>query len=114
LKEDYDVMKTLFSRSALLSTIAAFAGGFAAQALLSPAPAYSQLVIPSPSRPQQRPAATEVDAQHFVLVDDAGHVNAEIRMNNGEPEIVLYDKYGRVGWRATPHAIGIHPVAANQ
>jgi len=107
-------MKNLLSGTAVLSTAAAFAGGFAAQALLSPAPAYSQLVIPPPSRPQPRPAATEVDAQRFVLVDAAGHVNAEIKMNNGEPEIVLYDKEGRVGWRATPHAMGIHPVTVNR
>ncbi len=114
MKEDYGAMKYLLRGTALLSTLAAFAGGFAAQVLLSPAPAFSQLIIPPPSRPQPRPVATEVDAQHFVLVDSTGRVNAEIRMNNGEPEIVLYDKDGRVGWRARPNAMGIHPVAVSR
>ena len=68
----------------------------------------AQLVVPSepPDRPHKRPAATEVDAQRFVLVDPAGKVNGEIRMNDDEPEIILYGKDGRVAWKATIHQRG--------
>jgi hypothetical protein len=107
-------MKKFLSRTALLSAVAGFAGGFVAQEVVSPVPAYSQLIVPAPSRPEQRPAATEVDAQRFVLVDSTGRVNAEIKMKDGAPEFVLYDKDGRVGWRAVPNAFGIHPVEGNR
>lgn len=104
-------MKRWFASTTLLSVLAGFAGAFLSQWLLSPTPAYSQLVIPSPSRPEKRPAATEVDAQRFVLVDARGTVMAEIKINDGQPEIVLYDKQGRVGWKATPNPSGIRPIA---
>lgn len=107
-------MRNWCASTALLSVLAGFAGAFLAQWFVSPTPAYGQLLIPPPSRPERRPAATEVDAQRFVLVDAAGTVMAEIKMNNGLPEIVLYDKEGRVGWKATPNRSGIRPVVVNQ
>jgi len=107
-------MKVLLGPTTFFSVLAGFVGGLVFQWLLSATPAYSQLLIPPPSRPEKRPAATEVDAQRFVLVDSTGRVNAEIKMNNGQPEIVLYDKTGRVGWKATPNSSGIRPIAVGQ
>lgn len=107
-------MKRILSGTALLSAVAGFAGGFVAQEFVSPVRAYGQAIVPGPSRPEWRPAATELDAQRFVLVDATGRVNAEIKMKDGEPEIVLYDKDGRVGWRAVPNAFGIHPVEVSK
>lgn len=98
--------------TALISSVAGFLGGAISQWLVSPHPAYGQLyAVPEPSRPPNRPAATEVDAQSFVLVDSSGKVQAEIKLDDDGPEIVLYDKKGRVGWKATPRSgAGIHPV----
>lgn len=102
-------MHRFLSSGTLLSIAAGLCGGFAAQVLLSPAPLLAELLPPA-MRPHKRPAATEVDAQHFVLVDSSGLVTAEIKLNEGEPEIVLYDKDGRVAWRATTHQHGFQPL----
>lgn len=99
-------MPSLISRPTLLSIAAGFAGGFLSQALFSPQSALAQLVVPPQLRPQKRPPATEVDAQRFALVDSAGNVNAEIKLADSEPEIILYDKEGRPAWRATTHQRG--------
>lgn len=107
-------MKRCFASTTLLSVLAGFAGALLWQGLLSPKPAYSQLVIPVPSRPGNRPTATEVDAQRFVLVDASGSVMAEIKINDRQPEIVLYDKDGRVGWKATPNASGLRPISTHR
>jgi hypothetical protein len=107
-------MKRWLGSTALCSVLAGFAGAFLSQWLLSPTPAYSQLVIPPPSRPDKRAPATEVDAQRFVLVDAKGTVMAEIKMDDGRPAIVLYDKDGRVGWKATPNPSGIRPISVNR
>jgi hypothetical protein len=93
----------------MLSIAAGFLGGLLSQQLLSVGVAHAQMVIPAPSRPGKRPATTEVDAQRFVLVDSSGTVQGEFRMRGEKPEIVLYDKDGRVGWSATPNH-GIRPV----
>ena len=87
----------------LLSAVTGFAGGYAAQ-----------LDIPPNQRPHRRSAATEVDAQRFVLVDSTGLVTGEIKMNEGEPEIILYDKQGQIAWRATTHQHGLRPVVARR
>jgi hypothetical protein len=107
-------MKRWFGSTVLCSIRAGFAGAFLSHWLLSPTPAYGQLVVPPPSRPGARPAATEGDAQRFVLVDARGTVMAEIKMDDGRPEIVLYDKDGRVGWKATPNPSGIRPITIGQ
>jgi hypothetical protein len=99
-------MRALVSSATLVSVTAGFAGGFASQLFFSPRAGLAQLVIPPPNRPNKRPAATEVDAQRFVLVDPSGNVTGEIKMTHEQPEIVLYDKEGRPAWRATTHQQG--------
>jgi hypothetical protein len=99
-------MRALVSSATLVSVAAGFAGGFVSQLFFSPRAALAQLVIPPPNRPNKRPAATEVDAQRFVLVDPSGNVTGEIKMTDEQPEIVLYDKEGRPAWRATTHQQG--------
>lgn len=107
-------MRRIFHSTALLSSVAGFFGGAVFDWAVSPRVAHAQIYSQTPSRPQNRPAATEVDAQNFVLVDSNGKVQAEIKMEDDEPEIILYDKKGRVGWIATPKSgAGIHPVNAN-
>jgi hypothetical protein len=99
-------MKALPRPTTFLSIAAGFAGGFVSQAFFSPQPAWAQLEIPPPMRPHKRPAATEVDAQRFVLVDSFGNVKGEIKMHDEQPEIVLYDKEGKPAWRATTNQRG--------
>ena len=107
-------MKTVLRSTALISSLVGFVAGAAFDWLAAPRVAHAQLYAPPPSRPANRPAATEVDAQKFVLVDSSGKVQAEIKMEDDEPQIVLYDRKGRVGWVATPRSGGgIHPVEAN-
>ena len=108
-------MHELVKRTTVLSALAGFiGGGLAHWLLLSPAPAYGQLLIPPPSRPSQRQAATEVDAQHFVLVDSAGKIQAEIRLVNDQPQIILYKRDGRIGWKATPQSGSPNPELVHQ
>jgi hypothetical protein len=99
-------MRATFPSVTFASIAAGFVGGFVSQAFFSPPPLLAQLLMPPPMRPDKRPAATEVDAQRFVLVDSSGIVNGEIKMNNEQPEIVLYDKAGRPAWRATTNQRG--------
>ncbi len=80
------------------------------QALLSPTLLKAQALRPQPDRPHKRDAATEVEAQRFVLVDASGLVQGEFKLEDGEPEIVLYDKDGKAVWRATTHQRGLQPV----
>lgn len=105
-------MRSPISKPTLLSIAAGFLGGALSGVFLSPQLLMAQFDPPSSSRPHKRSAATEVDAQHFVLVDSTGLVTAEIKMSDGEPEIVLYDKAGRIAWRATTHQSGIQPLLA--
>lgn len=105
-------MPSLISKSTLLSVAAGFLGGALSAGLFSPQLLMAQLEPPPSTRPHKRPAATEVDAQRFVLVDSTGLVNAEIKLVDGEPEIVLYDKSGRIAWRATTHQSGLQPLSA--
>lgn len=98
-------MPSLISKPTLLSVAAGFLGGALLMAQFEP---------PSSIRPHKRPAATEVDAQRFVLVDSTGLVTAEMKMEDGEPEIVLYDKAGRIAWRATTHQSGVQPLSARR
>jgi hypothetical protein len=103
-------MPSLISKPTLLSVAAGFLGGALSEALISPQLLMAQFEPPS-MRPHKRPAATEVDAQRFVLVDSTGLVTAEMKMSDDEPEIVLYDKAGRIAWRATTHQRGFQPLS---
>jgi hypothetical protein len=105
-------MPAFVSPVTLLSVAAGLVGGFLSQALLSPGLLMAQFQTPPSIRPHNRPAATEVDAQRFVLVDPSGVVNGEIKIDDGEPEIVLYDKKGHIAWRATTHQSGLQPLIA--
>jgi len=103
-------MRRVIGSATLISAAAGFGGGFISQAFFSPQAAQAQLPGPPGERPNKRPAATEVDAQRFVLVDSAGNVAGEMRMNEHEPEIILYGKDGRIAWRATTHQSGFQPL----
>jgi hypothetical protein len=106
-------MSSPISKPTLLSVSAGFLGGALAGVLLSPQLLMAQFEPPPSVRPHKRPAATEVDAQRLVLVDPTGLVTAEMKMEDGEPEIILYDKSGRIAWRATTHQSGFQPLSAN-
>lgn len=105
-------MPNLISKATLLSLGAGFLGGALSAMLLSPQSLMAQFEPLPPGRLHKRPAATEVDAQRFVLVDSTGVVTAEIKMNDDEPEIVLYNKKGQIAWRATTHQSGLQPLSA--
>lgn len=107
-------MQASIRSTTFLSAVVGLCAGALSQRLFS-LPAYGQLLLQPPSRPENRQGVKEVDAQAFVLVDSNGKVQAEIKLVNGQPEIVLYDRDGRVGWRATPSSgSGLHPVTENR
>jgi len=110
--------KTVFTTVAT-ALAAGFLGGAAAHSLFTAAPVHAQVRIeppntPSPNapipRPGRRPAPGEITAERFVIVDHQGNVFGVVGMYGDHPEIDLYDKTGKVVWRA-PFRAGLMPLA---
>ena len=85
-----------------LAVIAGFVGGSASQRIFQ-APGVNA---------QAQTSVQEVRASKFSLVDSAGKVQGEFRLNRGKPEIALYDEDGKIAWRATTNR-GLQPLAGD-
>lgn len=86
----------------MLATAAGFLGGVLSQFMFQALPLGAQVQIP----------AHELRATRFALVDRAGKIWGEFKVNDGKPEIALYDEDGRVAWKAT-NSRELRPLASN-
>ena len=99
-------MKRLLTTT-LCAAAAGFVGGIASQATLSPQVVHAQTAHPVQPPAPERSAANQLTSQRFTMVDPQGHVRGEIKLENGNPEIVLYAADGQVAWKAPtgPHLV---------
>lgn len=103
-------MGNVSSLAALVCAVGAgFLGGAISRNILPVASVQAQMIVPPPQHPDNRPGPHGVVAQRFVLVDAAGTVYGEFKLNGDKPEIDLYDKNGRVLWKTNVNQ-GIRPV----
>jgi hypothetical protein len=87
------------------AVIAGFLGGMASQGLFHVTQVKAETAEAPPQNLQNLPRPKRVVAQRFVLVDADGAVHGEFKMNDGKPEIDLYDKSGKVFWSTNARAI---------
>ena len=84
---------------------AGFAGGAASQAIFSPPAASAQTARIVPPGTSENTAPRELSAERFVMTDTSGRVRGELKIENGNPEIILYGSDGKAIWKA-PSASG--------
>lgn len=89
------------------AVIAGFLGGMASQDVFHVTAVKAQTAEPPPRNPQNALRPQRLAAQRFVLVDADGVVHGEFKINDGRPEIDLYDKNGRVFWSTNARMIPI-------
>lgn len=99
-------MKLLIS-TATCAMAAGFIGGIASQTFVLPLVAHAQTAHFPPPTSTEPPAPRELIADRFVMVDPEGHVRGELKLEKGNPEIVLYRADGQVAWKAPmgPHVL---------
>ncbi len=99
-------MKLLVT-TALCAIASGLTGGIASQMFLSPPVAHAQTVRAFPPTSPETSAPRELITERFVMVDAKGHVRGELKLEKGNPEIVLYDSDGEVIWKAPmgPHVV---------